>query len=70
MAFINQPPDFRVLFADINERLSRLETAVRFTAPNVNFTTSTPANPRTGDIFFDTATNTVKCFNGTTFITL
>jgi hypothetical protein len=70
MAYINQPPDFRVLFAQLNERLSRLETAVRFTAPNVNLTTTPPANPRAGDIFFDTSNNTIKFFDGTSFIAL
>jgi hypothetical protein len=70
MAYINQPPDLRVLFANIDERLRKLELAVRFTAPNVNFATSTPTNPRVGDIFFDTSTNTLKCYNGTTFVTI
>lgn len=70
MAYINQPPDLRVLFANLDQRLRKLELAIRFTAPNVDFATSTPTNPRTGDIFFDTSTNTVKCYNGTTFITL
>ena len=57
MAYINQPPDIRQLFAALDDRLRKLETAVRFTAPNVDIAISPPTNPRTGDIFFDTATN-------------
>jgi hypothetical protein len=70
MAYINQPPDLRVIFNDIYQRLLKLETAVRFTAPNVNFLTNTPTNPRVGDIFYDTNSNSVKCWNGSAFITL
>lgn len=70
MAYINQPPDLRTLFADLDSRLRKLETAVRFTAPNVDFSTSTPTNPRVGDIFFDTNTNLLKYYDGTTFVTI
>jgi hypothetical protein len=55
MAFINQPPDLRALFEDLNDRLRKLETAVRFTSPNVS---TDPTNPRTGDIWYNTASNT------------
>ena len=70
MAYINQPPDLRVMFNDIYQRLLKLETAVRFTAPNVNFLTDTPTNPRVGDIFYDTNSNNIKYWNGSAFITL
>jgi hypothetical protein len=65
MAYINQPPDLRLLFHEITNRLEKLERAQRFTAPNVNITTTPPSNPRTGDIFFDTATNKLVFWNGT-----
>lgn len=67
MAYINQPPDLRVMFQDIEQRLRKLETAIRFTAPNVNLNTSPPSNPRTGDIFFDTHTSRLVYWNGTAF---
>jgi len=65
MAYINQPPDLRVMFQEIYNRLNKLETAQRFTAPNVNISTNAPTNPRTGDIFFDTNTNKLVFWNGT-----
>jgi len=65
MAYINQPPDLRVMFQEIYNRLNKLETAQRFTAPNVNIATNAPTNPRTGDIFFDTSTNKLVFWNGT-----
>ena len=54
MGFINQVPALKQMFDNMDARLRLLETAVRFTAPSVNFATSTPANPRQGDIFYDT----------------
>jgi hypothetical protein len=68
MAYINQPPDIRQLFAALDDRLRKLETAVRFTAPGVNFSTSTPTNPRTGDIFYDSNANLLKYYNGSAFV--
>lgn len=68
MAYINQPPDLRVLFSDLDQRLRKLETAVRFTAPNVDFSTSTPTNPRIGDIFYDDNADLLKYWNGTAWI--
>jgi hypothetical protein len=67
MAYINQPPDLFAMFQDLNDRLRKLETAVRFTAPNVNFSTDTPTNPRVGDIFYDTNASVLKVWNGTVF---
>jgi hypothetical protein len=68
MAYINQPPDLRVMFNDIYQRLSKLETAQRFTTPNVDFSTNTPTNPRIGDQFFDTDAELIKYWNGTQFV--
>jgi hypothetical protein len=65
MAYINQPPDLRIIFSDLESRLRKLETAQRFTAPNVNFATDMPTNPRTGDIFFDTSISRLVYWNGT-----
>ena len=68
MAYINQPPDLRVLFSDLDQRLRKLELAQRFTAPNVNFATSTPTNPRIGDIFYDENADLLKYWNGTAWV--
>lgn len=70
MAYINQPPDLRTLFADLDSRLRKLETAVRFTAPNVDFSTDTPTNPRVGDQFYDTDAELMKYWNGTQWVEL
>lgn len=70
MPYINQPPDLFMMFQDLNDRLRKLETAVRFTAPNVDFSTNTPTNPRVGDQFYDTDADLMKYWNGTSFIEL
>lgn len=57
MAYINQPPDLRQIFADYDSRIRKLETAVRFTFPAV---TSDPSNPRIGDAWLNTTTNQAK----------
>jgi hypothetical protein len=62
MAYINQPPDLRQIFADLDSRLRKLETAVRFTSPPV---TSDPTQTRQGDIWYNTATDLLKLYNGT-----
>lgn len=63
MPLINQPPDFRQIFADLESRLRKLETAVRFTSPNV---TTDPTLARTGDIWYNTASNKLKALLTTT----
>jgi len=68
MAYINQPADLRAYFADIENRLRKLETAQRFTTPNVDFSTNTPTNPRIGDQFFDTDAELIKYWNGTQWV--
>jgi hypothetical protein len=64
MGFINLPPNVRDYFEDLQNRVRKLETAQRFTAPNV---TTDPTNPRKGDIWLNTTTNTLKIVdaNGT-----
>lgn len=70
MAYINQPADLRLMFADLDNRLRKLETAVRFTAPNFDFSGGNPPNPRTGDIFLDTNSGNLKYYDGSTFQTI
>jgi hypothetical protein len=62
MAFINQPQDLRVMFSDLASRLRKLETATRFTFPNV---TSDPTSPRIGDAWLNTTTNQAKIVDST-----
>jgi hypothetical protein len=57
MAYINQPIDLHRMFSDINNRLNKLETAGRFTFPNV---TSDPTYPRIGDAWLNITTNQAK----------
>ncbi len=68
MAYINQPFDLRMIMSDLDQRLRKLETAQRLTAPNVDFDTSTPTNPRIGDMYYDTDADLLKYWNGTSFI--
>ena len=58
MPYMNQPQDLNRIFTDIDSRLRKLETAVRFTAPNVDFSTNTPTNPRPGDTNWRKITDT------------
>ena len=64
MAYINQPIDLHRMFSDIYNRLNKLETAVRFTFPNV---TVDPTYPRIGDAWLNITTNQAKIVdaNGT-----
>jgi len=62
MAYINQPADLRIIFADLEKRLRLLETATRFTFPAV---TSDPTNPRIGDAWLNTTTNQAKIVDST-----
>jgi hypothetical protein len=64
MPFVNLPPDLRVIFEDIKNRLRILETSTRFTAPIV---ATDPVNPRKGDIWINSTSNTAKIVdaNGT-----
>jgi hypothetical protein len=70
MPYINQPPDLFALFQAVYDRLRKLETAQRFTAPNVNFATNTPTNPRVGDMYYDTNSQRIVYWNGTAWYKL
>ncbi len=70
MAYINQPPSLKQMFADIDARLRKLENAQRFTAPSVNFDTNTPTNPRVGDIFYDTDSDRLVYWDGSAWYKL
>jgi hypothetical protein len=63
MPFINLPPSLYQMFDDLKTRILKLEQAQRFTAPNV---ATDPTNPRKGDIWFNTTSNTWKGYDGTT----
>ena len=65
MPYINQPPALQIMFADLDSRLRKLETAQRFTAPDVS---TEPTYPRTGDIIYDNTAEFLKYWNGTTWV--
>lgn len=64
MPFVNLPPSLFQMFDELRTRVLRLETAQRFTFPNV---ATDPANPRKGDAWLNTTTNQAKIVdaNGT-----
>ena len=62
MGYINLPPTLKGLFDDLANRVKKLETSQRFTAPNV---VTDPANPRKGDIWLNTTSNTLKWYDNT-----
>ena len=53
------------IFNDLNNRITKLENAVRFTAPDV---ATEPTYPRVGDIIFDNTEDLMKYWNGTAWI--
>lgn len=65
MGYINQPADLRSFFQDIYARLNKLETAQRFTAPDVS---TEPTYPRVGDIIFNNTTDQMEYWNGTEWV--
>jgi hypothetical protein len=65
MPFINQPPSMQSIFNDLNNRITKLENAVRFTAPDV---ATEPTYPRVGDIIFDNTEDLMKYWNGTAWV--
>lgn len=65
MGYINQPFDLRTWSQDIDARLRKLETAVRFTAPDVP---TEPTYPRTGDIVYNNTADYVEYWNGTEWV--
>ena len=62
MAFINLPPSLQGIISGIENRLAKLELGRRFTFPNV---ASDPANPRNGDAWLNTTSNTPKYVDAT-----
>ena len=67
MGYINQPPDLRIMFDDIYKRLRLLETATRFTAPDV---ATEPTYPRTGDIIYLNPNGYLEYWNGTEWVVI
>ena len=65
MGYINQPPDLRIMFDDIYKRLRLLETAQRFTAPDI---ATVPTYPRTGDIIFNSTKGYLEYWNGSAWV--
>jgi hypothetical protein len=65
MPFINLPPTVSHLFWNQDKRIARLETAYRFNAPCIDFSTNVPTNPRQGDIYYATNINRLVYWNGT-----
>jgi hypothetical protein len=65
MGYINQAPALKQMFDTIDARLRLLETAVRFTAPDV---TTEPTYPRVADIIYDNTTDQMKYWNGTEWV--
>ena len=57
MGFIPQNPDLYQMYKLMYDRLDRLERGTRFTAPSV---ATDPTNPRPGDIWLNTTSNTLK----------
>jgi hypothetical protein len=65
MGYINQPFDLRIFAQDIYARLNKLETAQRFTAPDV---LSQPTYPRIGDIIYNNTMDMLQYWNGTDWV--
>jgi hypothetical protein len=65
MPFINLPPVMSEMFWDLENRIRRLETAYRFNAPSIDFSTDLPANAREGDMYYATDIGHLVYYNGT-----
>lgn len=65
MGYVNQQPDLQKYFGDLDARIRKLETAVRFTAPDVS---TEPTYPRVGDIIYDNTPDQMKYWNGTEWV--
>lgn len=70
MPYINLPPTISEIFWELEKRVGRLETAYRFNAPNINFSTSTPTNPNVGDIYYNTYDLVMQYWNGTEWVVM
>ena len=79
MAYINLPPSLNGFFSKIDDRLLKLEMANRFTAPVIpalgsaptitGLTAGDPSDPRAGDIWLNSTTNTPKYVDATGAVT-
>lgn len=55
------------MFWDLDRRIRALETAYRFNAPAIDFTTNTPTNPRQGDLYYSINQACLVYYNGTSW---
>ena len=62
MPFINLPENLQRVFQKIDGRLLKLENSQRFTVPVV---ATDPANPRNGDMWINSTSNTLKIKDAT-----
>jgi hypothetical protein len=65
MPFINLPPVISEVFWELENRVRRLETAYRFNAPSIDFSTNLPTNAREGDMYYATDIGQLVYYNGT-----
>ena len=65
MAFYNLPPIISTMLDAIDKRLTRLERAIRFSAPPV---ATDPTYPTQADIIYNTTTNLLKYWNGSAWV--
>ena len=64
MAFYNLPPIISSMMDAIDKRLTRLERAIRFSAPSVS---TEPAHPTTADIIYNNTSGYLEYWDGTTW---
>jgi len=62
MPFVNLPPTLNAMWATLSDRVSKLETAQRFTVPVV---ATDPTNTRNGDMWVNSTTNELKIKDST-----
>lgn len=55
------------MFWDLDRRIRALETAYRFNAPTLDFSTNPPTNPREGDMYYNSHIGQLVYWNGTTW---
>lgn len=62
MPFVNLPENLQRVFQKIDTRLLRLENSQRFSVPIV---ATDPTNPRNGDMWINSTSNTLKAKDST-----
>ena len=62
MPFVNLPPSLFDMWQKLTDRVTRLEQSQRFTVPVVD---ADPTNPRNGDMWLNSTTNTLKIKDST-----